>query len=176
MQLAEGADSTRKVGIIDEFNSDHLAGVWRYLRAVGCSSALAEDLTQDTFLAVLKRPFQHVCPAATSAYLRKTALSMLIAHVRREKYVRTVKNIELLDESRAGWARDDNSAAALDYLSDCIERLGARARLALDMRFRQGCTRSEIAAALEMTEHGAKNLMQRAKQQLRQWMKWKLSS
>jgi RNA polymerase sigma-70 factor (ECF subfamily) len=39
--------------------------------------------------------------------------------------------------------------------------------MALDMRFRDRSSRSEIAVALGITEHGAKNLMQRAKQQLR---------
>ena len=59
------------------------AGVWRYLRALGCEATLAEDLTQDTFVAVLQRPFNDVSPAATSAYLRKTALNLLISHQRR---------------------------------------------------------------------------------------------
>jgi RNA polymerase sigma-70 factor (ECF subfamily) len=49
------------------------AGVWRYLRALGCDAAQAEDLTQDTFLAVLQRPFQDINPAATAAYLRAAA-------------------------------------------------------------------------------------------------------
>jgi RNA polymerase sigma-70 factor (ECF subfamily) len=35
------------------------------------------------------------------------------------------------------------------------------------MRFREKRTRQRIATALEITEHGAKNLMQRAKKQLR---------
>jgi RNA polymerase sigma-70 factor (ECF subfamily) len=35
------------------------------------------------------------------------------------------------------------------------------------MRFRDRLPRVEIAAELKITEHGAKNLMQRAKKQLR---------
>ena len=34
---------------------EHQAGVWRYLRVLGCSRELAEDLTQETFLAVLEQ-------------------------------------------------------------------------------------------------------------------------
>ena len=34
------------------------AGIWRYLRALGCDSAQAEDITQETFLNVLQKPFQ----------------------------------------------------------------------------------------------------------------------
>jgi len=45
--------------------------------------------------------------------------------------------------------------------------LSDRARKALEMRFRDQQSREQIAATLEISEHGAKNLMQRAKQQLR---------
>ena len=45
----------------------HQAGVWRYLRVLGCDSAGADDLTQETFLAVLQKPFQDYNPAATAA-------------------------------------------------------------------------------------------------------------
>jgi RNA polymerase sigma-70 factor (ECF subfamily) len=53
-------------------------------------------------------------------------------------------------------------------------QLTDRARLALEMRFRDRGSRAEIAAALGITEHGAKNLMQRAKQQLRDCIKRKV--
>jgi RNA polymerase sigma-70 factor (ECF subfamily) len=150
------------------------AGVWRYLRALGCEASLADDLTQDTFLAVLRRPFQDVSPAATSAYLRKTALNMLISHERRARRMRAVDDIELLDRTWTRWVGEDDGEAVLDHLRDCFGRLTPRARLALEMRFRGDHSRAEIAAALEITEHGAKNLMQRAKQQLRECVENKL--
>ncbi|HEX7449919.1 MAG TPA: sigma factor, partial [Pirellulales bacterium] len=52
---------------------EHQAGVWRYLRVLGCNAAEAEDLTQDTFLAVLEKPFHDYQRAATAAYLRQVA-------------------------------------------------------------------------------------------------------
>jgi RNA polymerase sigma-70 factor, ECF subfamily len=152
----------------------HQAGVWRYLRALGCEAALADDLTQDTFLAVMQRPFQEVSPAATSAYLRKTALNMLISHERRARRVRAVEDVELLDRTWSRWAGADDGEAALDHLRDCLRRLTARARQALEMRFRGEHSRAEIAEELKITEHGAKNLMQRAKQQLRECIDNKL--
>src|SRR5262245_26792774 len=96
------------------------AGVWRYLRAMGCESALAEDLTQETFLAVLQRPFNDVSPAGTSAYLRKTALNMLISHQRRVGRVRAVENIEQLDQTWMRWAGDDDGELVLVHLRDCL--------------------------------------------------------
>jgi RNA polymerase sigma-70 factor (ECF subfamily) len=61
----------------------HQSGVWRYLRALGCDPVLAEDLTQDTFLAVLRQPFEEYSEAATAAYLRRTARNLYVNSHRR---------------------------------------------------------------------------------------------
>ena len=167
-QQAAGFDPVRLI-------QAYQAGIWRYLRALGCESSLAEDLTQDTFLAVLQRPFNDVSPAATSAYLRKTALNLLISHERRAGRVRAVEDIEQLDRTWTRWAGDDDGEMVLSHLRDCLDRLTDRARMALEMRFRGDASREVIAAALEITQHGAKNLMQRAKQQLRDCVEGKLS-
>src|SRR3954464_6932613 len=137
------------------------AGVWRYLRAMGCEASLADDLTQDTFLAVLQRPLRDISPAATNAYLRKTAINLLISHERRSGRVRTVEDVEQLDQEWTRWIGDDDGEAVLAHLRDCFTLLTDRARLALEMRFRGEHSRLEIATALDITEHGAKNLMQR---------------
>ncbi len=65
--------------LIDEYQ----AGVWRYLRALGCDYAEADDLTQDTFLAVLRKPFVNYGPAATNGYLRKVAFNRFISARRK---------------------------------------------------------------------------------------------
>lgn len=160
MPDATGFDPVRLI-------QDHQAGVWRYLRALGCEPALADDLTQDTFLAMLQRPFQDYNPAATATYLRKVAYNLFITHHRRAGKVTAVENIEEFDVSWARWASEDNGEAMLVALRDCLAHLGERARWALEMRFKDRLSRNEIAAALKISEHGAKNLMQRAKQQLR---------
>ena len=147
---------------------EYQAGVWRYLRALGCNPSQADDLTQETFLAVLQRPFQDINGAATSSYLRKIALHALISQQRRAGKVTAVENVEELDRSWTAWIGQDNSGEALlDALKDCLQQLGERARRALQMRFTSHHSRAEIAEALDISEHGAKNLMQRAKLQLR---------
>jgi RNA polymerase sigma-70 factor, ECF subfamily len=167
-QQAAGFDPIRLI-------ETYQVGVWRYLRAMGCEATLAEDLTQDTFVAVLQRPFQDVSAAATSAYLRKTALNLLISHQRRAGRVQAVENIERLDQTWCRWAGEDDGESVLSHLRDCLSRLTPRARQALEMRFRDDSTRPAIAAALEITPDGAKNLMQRAKQQLRECIESKLT-
>jgi RNA polymerase sigma-70 factor (ECF subfamily) len=145
----------------------HQTGVWRYLRALGCDPAEADDLTQETFLAVLQKPFEDYDPAATAGYLRKVAHNLFITVRRRAGRVVAVAEIEQVDTAWTRWVGQDNGAAMLELLRDCLGELTQRARWALEMRFRDGLPRMEIAAELKITEHGAKNLMQRAKKQLR---------
>ena len=152
------------------------AGIWRYLRALGCESTLAEDITQETFLTVLQKPFQDLGPAATSAYLRKVAFNLFISAKRRAGKVTAVENVEELDRTWTSWAGSDNGEAAMDALRDCLQGISERARLALELRFREDSSRGAIAAILEISEHGAKNLMQRAKQQLRDCIESKLNT
>lgn len=152
----------------------HQAGVWRYLRVLGCERALAEDLTQETFLLVLEKPFDDYNPAATAAYLRKAAYNLFISTRRRAGRVTAVEDVESLTAAWEQWSGDDNAETALAALRECLGQLTERARWALEMRFRERLPRPEIAANLEITEHGAKNLMQRAKQQLRRCVEKKI--
>jgi RNA polymerase sigma-70 factor (ECF subfamily) len=145
----------------------HQAGVWRYLRALGCDSAEADDLTQETFLAVLQKPFEDYDPKATAGYLRKVAHNLFITVRRRAGRVVPVAEIEQVEAAWSRWVGQDNGETTLEFLRDCLGELTQRARWALEMRFHDRLPRVEIAAELKITEHGAKNLMQRAKKQLR---------
>ena len=150
-------------------------GIWRYLRALGCDPSEADDLTQETFLAVLQHTFVDYGPSATAAYLRRVAHNQLVSARRRAGKVVAVEDIEQFDRAWEDWAGNDEGEARLDALRECLQQLTDRARMALDMRFRDRESRSDIAAALGITEHGAKNLMQRAKQQLRICIERKLA-
>ncbi|HVA51673.1 MAG TPA: sigma-70 family RNA polymerase sigma factor [Pirellulales bacterium] len=144
---------------------EHQTGVWRYLRVLGCPAAEADDLTQDTFLAVLTKPFQDYNRQATAAYLRQVARNLFLSGRRR-----AVATTEL-DEAEAAWLRwaaKDDGQELMDALRACLQKLTDRARQALDLRFGRQASRADIATALELSEDGAKNLLQRAKQQLRE--------
>lgn len=158
----------------DKFIAKHQLGVWRYLRAIGCDAALADDLTQDTFVAVLRRPFEFVSDAASAGYLRRVAYHLLVTVRRRSSRVIVTGAIESFETDWGRWAGFDNGDGAMDALQDCFERLSERAKLSLKMRFGEDASREIIASALGITEHGAKNLMQRAKNQLRECVENKL--
>lgn len=156
--------------------NDHQTGIWRYLRALGCEPNEAEDLTQETFLAVLRKPFDYYGKAAAASYLRRVAYHRFISARRKSSKEVLTAELEQVDESWSRWvATQDDGAEVLDALGECIGRLTKRARWALEMRFRDKLPRAEIATHLEITEHGAKNLMQRAKQKLRECIENKMS-
>jgi RNA polymerase sigma-70 factor (ECF subfamily) len=154
----------------------HQAGLWRYLRSLGCEAALAEDLVQETFLVLLEKPFTDHGSAATTAYLRKIALHRFISWQRRAGRVVALANLEEITNTWQRLASDDQGESMLAALRDCLGLLTPRARQALEMRFQEEQSRESIAANLEITEHGAKNLMQRAKQQLRTCVEQKINA
>jgi RNA polymerase sigma-70 factor (ECF subfamily) len=161
--------------------ADHQAGVWRYLRALGCDPALADDLTQETFLQVLGRSFHDYHQAATAAYLRRTAHHLFVSWHRRNRKAKALSDVELAAWEQVGeewqrWAGDDQGVELLEALRHCLTRLGDRARRALELRYRDQASRAEIAAELSMTEDGAKNLLQRSKKLLRECLQESLRS
>jgi RNA polymerase sigma-70 factor (ECF subfamily) len=143
---------------------------------LGCDTSTADDLTQETFLRVLRREgFVQHSEAATSSYLRRTAYNLLVSLHRKQRRVQTVVESPLLDEIWDRWAgKDLTGDLAVEALRSCFSKLTDRAQTALRMRFAEQASRVDIGKALGITDHGARNLMQRAKQQLRQCVEEKL--
>lgn len=163
------------------------AGVWRYLRFLGADDALADDLTQETFLTVLRRPFEDRGAPATSGYLRTIARNLYLMSLRRhgrepvlfgvleaqlsggsprEAAIQDV--LDLADEAFARFAADDGGAAWLDALRTCLDQLEGRARQAIEMRYAEDRSREEIAAATALSADGVKTLLRRTRDVLRQ--------
>ncbi len=159
---------------LTELVTRHQVTVWRYLRALGADAALADDLTQDTFLEVMRRPFTQYSDAATASYLRRVAHNLLITRRRREGRMTVTDHAEQFESAWMRWAGFDSGNRTLDALAECFQRLTERAQLALKLRFSQESSRQSIADSLGISEHGAKNLMQRAKSQLRQCVEKKV--
>lgn len=144
------------------------AFVWRYLRFLGCDPALADDLTQETFVAVLGRE-RTIDPRALRGYLRQTAGNLL-----RKTRGRRARHVELIDETVADRAfalflgkRDDGNAY-LTALNTCLAGMPPRIREALHWRYADKLSRRDIAHRLEMQESGVKSLLKRACAKLRE--------
>lgn len=129
-----------------ELIARHQKGIWRYLRMLGCDSSTADDLTQETFLRVLRRDnFVQHSDAATSSYLRRTAYNLLVSMHRKQRKVQTLCEPGLLDEIWDRWAGKDLSGdTAVESLRNCLAALTQRAQTALRMRFAEQASRVEI--------------------------------
>jgi RNA polymerase sigma-70 factor (ECF subfamily) len=155
---------------------EHQAGVWRYLRFLGCDPTEADDLVQETFLAVFRGGFEHRSAAETSAYLRTVARRRLL--MARRKEGNSPPAVEL-EAAEAVWARAAASDGLGDYLAalgDCLETaVTPRVRRALDLHYRHEASRAEIAAALELAVDGVKTMLRRARAALRECVERKIA-
>jgi RNA polymerase sigma-70 factor, ECF subfamily len=140
---------------------EHHAGVWRFLRLIGCTREQADDLTQETFLVVIRKGFEDIDPAATAVFLRKTARFEFL-HARRN--LRTRREVDLdAAESVAGDRLADGGDAYVAALKRCIEELRGKARDAVNAIYRDQKTPAEAARKLGMKENGLKTLLQRSR-------------
>ena len=147
----------------------HLAGVWRYLRMHGASPEEADDLAQDAFVIALRKGATSFEPAATAAFLRRTA-RFLFLRARRDQR----EAIELADAVDELWARDcagDDGDGLLAALRACIGELQGRAREAIARCYGVGAAtpagRDAACAALDLQPNGLKTLLQRTRALLR---------
>ena len=145
----------------------HQARLWRYLRYLGCDDAQADDLLQETFLAVLRKGIEDRGYAATSAYLRTTARNLFLMALRQSSRQPLLEDLESAEQVWCRWHGDDGGEAHLEALRACLETLDGRARRAVDLRYREERGRAAMAAELEMSEDGVKTLLRRTRELIR---------
>jgi RNA polymerase sigma-70 factor, ECF subfamily len=164
---------TREQALI-RLMEEHQADVWHFLRFLGCEEALADDLTQDTFLYVYRKPIVEISRAATAAYLRRTARSLMIDRLRRQKREVTL-DLNALEQAWADMTPEGHHEDRLALLQRCLDKLAARAREAIDLKYAQDRTEAEVAKCLDTTLDAAKALLKRARQQLRECVERQLT-
>ncbi len=157
----------RLVTLDAEVVRTHQASVWRYLRLLGCPVATADDLTQEVFLVLLRQPVEERGDDALGRWLRRVAWNLCRAERRRFRRGLETRTPEELENAWSGYARADSGGGYRDALRACLGRLGGRARRGLELRYRDGASRTAIAQALGLGEEGAKTLLRRAKDHLR---------
>jgi RNA polymerase sigma-70 factor, ECF subfamily len=147
----------------------HLLAVWRYVRMLGASPELADDLTQEAFVVAVRREALAADPAAALTFLRRTARFLFLRHLRDRDDA-----VLLADAVDEVWARDcvaDGGDGLRDALRACVAELQGRARLAVERSYGLGSDaphrRDAVARELGMQPNGVKTLLQRVRQQLR---------
>jgi len=146
----------------------HLLAVWRYLRMHGADAHEADDLAQEAFVVALQKGAAALDPAATAAFLRRTA-RFLFLRLRRDHR----DAVELADAVDELWALDcehDGGDGLLEALRRCVGELQGRARAAIDRCYGLAGWNSDRDAAahdLGLQPNGLKTLLQRTRQLLR---------
>lgn len=168
--------SSKRPGDLAELVRSYQSGVWRYLRFLGADESLADDLTQETFVSVWKKPFVEHSPAATAGYLRTVARNLFLMSLRRRKRQPMLERIEAADEIWRRYVGEDDADDWLDALRDCVESLNGRARQAIELSYHDGLSRAEIGRELELSEDGVKSLLRRTRELLRRCVEQKRAS
>ena len=143
-----------------------LPSLWRFLRRLGCSREVAEDLAQDACLAALEKGVHGWPDPQAMAWVIASARNLFRAHLRANG-----RRPRLL-ESPASWPQQELAEPAFAQLRGalrrCLLQLAPRARRALEMRYRHGAGRVEIGREIGIRAQGVKALLQRTRNQLRQ--------
>lgn len=150
----------------EAFVRAHQEDVWRFLRALGCDAAEADDLTQETFLRVFRSSFEYRSAPEAAAYLRQGAKHLFLSSLRKRKRARMIDNLDDVDVAWAQFAGEDGCRGRVEALKKCVESLPQRTRRALDLRYVHEASREEIARSLDLSDGGIKNLLERARKRL----------
>jgi RNA polymerase sigma-70 factor (ECF subfamily) len=144
-----------------------MPAVFRYLlRATGGDRALAEDLTQATFLAAARR-FAAGDPACVgAAWLRVVARNGLIDHVRRARREEARLPVLAGPPGPGPGARPDDGPA--DEALAALRRLPPAPRLALALRYLDDLPVAEVADLMGRSVRATESLLARGRAALRQ--------
>lgn len=148
------------------FYAESLPVVYSYLfHRVGGLRAVAEDLTQETFLAAvgeIKRASRIADPAA---WVMGIAKHKLLDHYRREE--REERRLKL-----AGWVRRDRMDDGPEAVSNeralaCLGQIPVAQRAALCLRYLDDLPVPEVAHALGRSVHATESLLARGRDSFR---------
>lgn len=111
---------------------EHQRGLWRFLRVLGARDDEAADLLQETFVQLLRTPFEDRGPAALHRWLRTTARNLYYAHCRSVRRSPIALDPTAVEAALARYERDDDGAGYRRALARCLETLPQRQRELLE--------------------------------------------
>lgn len=140
----------------------HARAVVRFVRLLGADAALAEDLAQEAFVIAWRKRKQHLPAAALGAFLRQAARRLWLERRRGDRR----HDAALANAAEQLWAREcahDDGDGLVAATRRCLQRLGERARTAVQLVYMNECDRAEVARQLGLRDNGLKMLLQRAR-------------
>lgn len=151
----------------EAFHREHAAPLWRYVLRVSGDGSLADDIVQESFLRVLRRPALDAEPRRRRAYLFQVATNLMHDRWRRGHRETVGVDETLLDRVDLGTATAGTSARndALDVHS-VLATLRPRERALVWLACVEGCQHDEIAKILGVRSRSVRVMLHRAKKKL----------
>jgi RNA polymerase sigma-70 factor (ECF subfamily) len=147
----------------------HVDRVFRLAYRLTGDEALAEDLTQETFVRAFDRLDEFRGDSRLSTWLHTVATRTVLSGLRKVRRLRGRESTELerVPEAPAPGRRDAELRLLLD---EAIAALPEDMRLVFLMHDVEGFKHREIAAGLEITEGTSKSRLHRARAWLRDYL------
>jgi RNA polymerase sigma-70 factor, ECF subfamily len=153
----------------------HQDAVWRWLRVLGARADEADDLAQEVFAQLLATRLVDQGPAALRVWLRTTARNLFFAHCRRVRRSPLAVDPEALEQAWAGYEREDDGEGYRAALRACLATLPARQRELLELQVHDRADLQQLATAAGLAPEGAKSLLRRLKNALRDCVRRRLT-
>lgn len=138
--------------------------LFRYARSLGADAELAEDLCQEAFVVAWQKHKQSLPAPALATFLRRAVRNLWLQHCRTGR--RRERAIAAATERLWLADGDEQGDEMVMRAKSCIAQLEGRAARAVDLAYREGASRDQIAAELAMKPNGVKTLLART----RQWL------
>lgn len=156
VERARAGDDQAFAALFEEFH----APILNYLHRMVNDRAVAEDLTQDTFIKAYKALPKTKPDLAFKAWLYRIATNTAISHMRRGKIVKWLPFVS--DPEQRG-ERLERSVTRQTDINDALDKLPKHYASVLLLRHYQGLSLAETAQALDITENAAKLRLFRAR-------------
>jgi RNA polymerase sigma-70 factor (ECF subfamily) len=148
------------------FYDDALPRVYPYfLHRTGGSPALAEDLTQETFLSAVRELKRGRCPHTPIPWIYGIARHKLLDHYRRQE--RTERLLSTAEVDVDELAVEPDVDAGHERVVAALDAVPGSQRAALVLHYLDGFSVREVAAFLNKTEKAVESLLGRGRESLR---------
>jgi len=144
------------------FYAETLPVVYSFLyHRVGGRRVVAEDLTQETFMAAVREIKGRARVDAPVAWVMGIAKHKLLDHYRREE--REERRLALVYSAATEESEPDLGAASNEEALEALAQVPASQRAALALRYLDGLSVPEVAHALGRTVHATESLLARGR-------------
>lgn len=164
--LAVAIEESERLGLdplsFGRFYDEALPRIYGYfLHRTGGSRAVAEDLTQETFLAAVSELKKNRAVQAPIPWVYGIARHVLIGHYRKqERAEQPLPPDDLLDDDTPV---DDSAARAREHAVAALAGVPASQRAALVLRHLDGLSVPEVAGELGKTVEAVESLLARGR-------------